>query len=122
MARGSSTTLLFASAIGATALLSLCAHALAQEARWSLDPLTSPFPCGAVKLEDNEISFQRSLIFVCNGNDILEMPAGSLMGINLVCIGTGAVMHHDFDQPGGLFDVVRKQCYLPPRRPARRKG
>jgi hypothetical protein len=95
---------------GVAALLAVCSQAHAQEPRWSLDPLRSPFPCGAVKLQENEMTFQQSLIFVCNGNDILEMPAGSLLGINLVCIGTGAVMHHDFDQPGGLFSVVRKQC------------
>lgn len=106
----------------AALLLWFCTRAAAQEPRWSLDPLTSPFPCGAVKLEDNEMSFQQSLVFVCNGNDILEMPAGSLLGINLVCMGTGAVMHHDFSEPRGLFAVVRRQCDRAPPRSARRKG
>lgn len=100
----------------AAVLLSICTHAHSQEQRWSLSPL-APFPCGAVKFDSNEIVFQRGLVIVCNGKEQLEMPAGSIMGINAVCSGTTLILHHDYAVRNGLFDILRRSCgHTRPRR------
>jgi hypothetical protein len=104
------STLPVACAAGAALLLSMCAVAHGREPRWSLDPRVAPFPCGAVDLDGNNMSFRQPLVIVCNGNEILEMPAGSLLGINVACHGTTAILHHDFDEKNALFDVARKAC------------
>ena len=62
------------------AVFFLCsAHASAQGRRYSLSPI-APFPCGAVNVEGNNITFRETIVFVCNGKEQLEMPAGSVMG------------------------------------------
>ncbi|MGP0092149.1 MAG: hypothetical protein ACLPKB_19650 [Xanthobacteraceae bacterium] len=93
------------------ATLSLCCggQASAQGRRYSLSPI-APFPCGAVTVEGNSITFRQTIVFVCNGKEQLEMPAGSIMGINAVCDGTALILHHDFGQSNGLFDIVRRRC------------
>jgi hypothetical protein len=92
-----------------------------QDARWSLQPLVAPFPCGSVKLDGNSMVFLRTMVIVCNGNPIEEMPAGSYLGINIVCLGSGAIEHHGFDQPSGLFDVARRSCSRERRSPPARR-
>ena len=69
----------------------------AQGRRYSLSPI-APFPCGAVNVDGNSITFRQTMVFVCNGKEQLEMPAGSVMGINAVCDGTTLILHHDFGQ------------------------
>lgn len=108
-----------ACAAGAALATLLVTTACSQEARWSLQPLVAPFPCGSVKLDGNSMVFLRTMVIVCNGNPIEEMPAGSYLGINIVCTGSGAIEHHGFDQPGGLFDVAHRTCSRGARRPPR---
>ncbi len=90
--------------------LSICTQAWSQQPRWSLDPLRAPFPCHAVNIDGDNVVFLKPLVFVCNGNEILEMPAGSILGINLTCSGTTGILAHNFDERGGLFDILRRQC------------
>ena len=93
------------------AMLALCCgqEASAQGLRYSLSPI-APFPCSAVSVEGNSITFRRTLVFVCNGKEQLEMPAGSIMGINAVCDGTTLILHHDFGQRSSLFDILHRRC------------
>jgi hypothetical protein len=93
------------------ATLSLCCvqQASAQGLRYSLSP-TAPFPCSAVNVEGDSISFRQTMVFVCNGKEQLEMPAGSIMGINAACDGTTLILHHDFGQRGSLFDILHRRC------------
>jgi hypothetical protein len=109
-----------ARAAGVAFAMSINTPAHSQSARWSLDPHVASFPCSAVKLEGNGMTFLKTLIITCNGNPIEEMPAGSFLGINIVCHGTGAVEHHGFDEKGGLFDVARRTCARMERRAPRR--
>jgi hypothetical protein len=71
------------------ATISICCskQASTQERRYSLSPPLAPFPCAAVNMEGNSITFRAGIVFVCNGKDLEEMPAGSIMGINAVCNG-----------------------------------
>jgi hypothetical protein len=95
------------------AILSLgCATAQGQ--RYSLSPI-APFPCGAVTVEGDSMTFHQTIVFVCNGKEQLEMPAGSIMGINAVCDGTTLILHHDFGQRGSLFDILHRRCGGSPR-------
>jgi hypothetical protein len=93
------------------AALSLCCsqQASAQGLRYPLSS-TARFPCSAVNVEGDSISFRQTMVFVCNGKEQLEMPAGSIMGINAVCDGTTLILHHDFGQRGSLFDVLHRRC------------
>ena len=93
------------------AALSLCcgSQASAQGRRYSLSPIAS-FPCGAVTVDGNSITFRQTIVFVCDGKEQLEMPAGSIMGINAVCDGTTLILHHDFSQRNSLFDIVHRRC------------
>ncbi len=84
-------------------------HTAAQGRRYSLSPV-APFPCGAVSIEGNSITFRQTIVFVCNGKEQLEMPAGSVMGINAVCNGTTLILHHDFGQSNSLFDILHRRC------------
>jgi len=97
----------------------LATNAYPQEARWSLQPFVAPFPCGSVQLDGNSMVFLKTMVIVCNGNPIEEMPAGSYLGINIVCTGSGAIEHHGFDERGGLFDVARRSCSRSERRSPR---
>ena len=94
------------------ATLSICCskQASTQERRYSLSPPLAPFPCAAVNMEGNSITFRAGIVFVCNGKDLEEMPAGSIMGINAVCDGPTLIFHHDFGQRNSLFDIVRRRC------------
>jgi len=65
--------------IGAVFFLCISTHASAQGRRYSLSPI-APFPCGAVNVEGNSITFREIIVLVCNGKEQLEMPAGSMMG------------------------------------------
>jgi hypothetical protein len=98
------------------ATLSLCCskQASAQGRRYSLSS-SAPFPCSAVNVEGDSISFRQTMVFVCNGKEQLEMPAGGIMGINAVCDGTTLILHHDFGQRGGLFDILHRRCGGSPR-------
>jgi len=58
----------------------------------------------------DSITFRQTIVFVCNGKEQLEMPAGSIMGINAVCDGTSLILHHDFGQRNSLFDIMRRTC------------
>ncbi len=95
--------------IGAVFFLCISAHASAQGRRYSLSPI-APLPCGAVNVEGNSVTFRETIVFICNGKEQLEMPAGSVMGINAVCDGTTLILHHDFDQRNSLFDILRRRC------------
>ena len=110
MAAKTRSILLIARTASAAFLISICTQSHSQSARWSLDPLVAPFPCSAVKLEGNSMVFLKTMVIVCNGNPIEEMPAGSFLGINIMCHGSGAIEHHGFDERGGLFDVARRSC------------
>ena len=101
---------IFSIALVAVALL-LCPgeQVLAQGRRYSLSPI-APFPCGAVTVQGDSITFRQTIVFVCNGKEQLEMPAGSVMGINAVCDGTMLILHHDFSQRNSLFDILRRRC------------
>jgi hypothetical protein len=90
----------------ATVLLAVCPQANAQGQRWSLSPL-APFPCGAVSLDGDSVVFKRTLVIVCNGKEQLEMPAGSILGINATCSGTALILSHGIAGRGSLFDAVR---------------
>ena len=81
----------------------------AQGRRYSLAPI-APFPCAAVSVDGNSITFRQTIVFVCNGKEQLEMPAGSVMGINAVCDGTTLILHHDFGQSNSLFDILHRRC------------
>jgi len=91
------------------AILSISFGTDAQGLRYSLSPLTA-FPCGAVSFDGNNIVFRRTMVIVCNGKEQLEMPAGSIMGINAVCDGTTLILHHDFSQRNSLFDILHRRC------------
>jgi len=105
MARGVYAILL----IGSVALLCTATQASAGGRRYSLSPI-SPFPCSAVTVEGNSITFRETIVFVCNGKEQLEMPAGSIMGINAICNGTTLILHHDFGQRNSLFDILHRRC------------
>jgi hypothetical protein len=90
-------------------IFSLYAPASAQGRRYSLSPI-APFPCAAVSVEGNSITFRQTIVFVCNGKEQLEMPAGSIMGINAVCDGTALILDHDFGQRNSLFDILHRRC------------
>ena len=94
-----------------SALYFLCigAQASAQGRRYSLSPVAA-FPCAAVNVEGDSITFRETMVFVCNGKEQLEMPAGSIMGINAVCDGTTLILHHDFGQRNSLFDILHRRC------------
>jgi len=117
---GRTRILPIARAAGVAFVMTISTQAHSQSARWSLDPLVTPFPCGAVKLAGNSMVFLKTMVIVCKGNPIEEMPAGSFLGINIVCHGAGAVEHHGFDERGGLFDVARRSCGRIERRAPRR--
>jgi len=95
--------------ICAVFFLCISTNASAQGRRYSLSPI-APFPCDAVNVEGNSITFRQTMVFVCNGKEQLEMPAGSVMGINAVCDGTTLILHHDFGQKNSLFDILRRRC------------
>ncbi len=95
--------------IGAVFLACIGTQASAQGRRYSLSPI-APFPCSAVTVEGNSITFRETIVFVCNGKEQLEMPAGSIMGINAVCTGTTLILHHDFGQRNSLFDILHRRC------------
>lgn len=67
-----------------TVLLSVCTHGHAQGQRWSLSP-RAPFPCSAVSFDGDNVVFRRTLVIVCNGKEQLEMPGGSILGVNATC-------------------------------------
>jgi hypothetical protein len=90
----------------ATVLLSVCTQTQAQGQRWSLSPV-APFPCGAVSFDGGSVVFERTLVIVCNGKEQLEMPAGSILGINATCSGTALILSHGIAGRGSLFDAVR---------------
>ncbi len=56
------------------------------------------------------MTFRETIVFVCNGKEQLEMPAGSIMGINAVCSGTTLILHRDFAQRNSLFDILHRRC------------
>jgi hypothetical protein len=95
--------------IVAVFLVGIGTHAFAQGQRYSLSPI-APFPCGTVSMQGNSITFRETIVFVCNGKEQLEMPAGSVMGINAVCNGTTLILHHDFGQRNSLFDILHRRC------------
>jgi hypothetical protein len=117
----SRVTTLLAGAAGAALTFALAGDACSQEGWWSLQPRVVPFPCSWVKLDGNSMVFLKRMVFVCNGNPIEEMPAGSYLGINIVCSGSGAIEYHGFDAPGGLFDVARRTCSRGDRRMPRKR-
>ena len=61
-------------------------------------------------MNGNSITFRETIVFVCNGKEQLEMPAGSIMGINVSCDGTTLILHHDFGQRNSLFDILHRRC------------
>jgi hypothetical protein len=93
--------------IGAAGLLALCSETSAQGLRYSLSPAV-PFPCRAVSFDGNAIVFRTTMVFVCNGKEQLEMPAGSIMGTNAICSGTALMLSHGISGRGSLFDIVRR--------------
>jgi hypothetical protein len=95
--------------VAATLLLCCNNQASAQGRRYSLSPI-APFPCSAVNVEGNNISFRQTIVFVCNGKEQLEMPAGSIMGVNAICDGTTLILDHDFGKRGSLFDILHRRC------------
>jgi hypothetical protein len=95
--------------MGAVYFVCFCTQAFAQGRRYSLSPI-APFPCAAVSVDGNSMTFRETIVFVCNGKEQLEMPAGSIMGINAVCSGTTLILHHDFAQRNSLFDILRRRC------------
>ncbi len=103
--------------ISAVLVLCIGTQASAQGRRYSLSPV-APFPCAAVSVDGNSITFRQTIVFVCNGKEQLEMPAGSIMGINAICDGTTLILHHDFAQRSSLFDILHRRCGV---RPASRK-
>jgi hypothetical protein len=121
MARKTRLPSAIALAAGLALFVSICTQAYSREPRWSLDPIIVPFPCGAVNLDGDHMTFLEPLVFVCNGNEIEEFPAGSYLGINIMCYGATAIMDHNFDQKNGLFDVARKSCLRVQRRAPARK-
>ena len=90
-----------------TILLSGGTQTYAQGQRWSLSPL-APFPCGAVNFDGNSVVFRKTLVIVCDGKEQLEMPAGSILGINAKCSGTALILDHGIADRGSLFDAVRR--------------
>ncbi|MGB7102160.1 MAG: hypothetical protein WBD95_25785 [Xanthobacteraceae bacterium] len=95
--------------IAAAFLVCIGTQVSAQGRRYSLAPI-APFPCGAVSLQGNNITFRETIVFVCNCKEQLEMPAGSIMGINAICDGTTLILHYDFGQRNSLFDILHRRC------------
>jgi hypothetical protein len=95
--------------ICAVFLLCISTNASTQGRRYSLSPI-APLPCEAVSVNGNSITFRETIVFVCNGKEQLEMPAGSIMGINASCDGTTLILHHDFGQRNSLFDILHRRC------------
>jgi hypothetical protein len=89
-----------------TMLLSVSTETHAQGQRWSLSP-RAPFPCDAVSFDGNNVVFRRTLVIVCDGKERLEMPAGSILGINATCSGTALILSHDVAERGSLFEAAR---------------
>jgi hypothetical protein len=90
-----------------TILLAVDADAYAQGQRYSLSP-RAPFPCGAVSFDGSNTVFRRTLVIVCDGKEQLEMPAGSILGINAICSGTALIMSHDVPEQGSFFEAARR--------------
>jgi hypothetical protein len=101
--------------IGVAIVFVFCSQAHAQGLRYSLSP-RAPFPCGAVSFDGDNIVFRRTMVFVCNGKEQLEMPAGSIMGVNAICSGTALILSHAVSGPGSLFNIVRRCSRPRPRR------
>jgi hypothetical protein len=93
----------------AVLFLCICTQTFAQGRRYSLSPI-APFPCAAVNVEGDSITFRETIVFVCSGKEQLEMPAGSIMGINAVCDGTTLILHHGFGERNSLFDILHRRC------------
>ncbi len=56
--------------IGAAVLVCIGTQAFAQGRRYSLAPIAL-FPCGAVNIQGNSITFHETIVFVCNGKEQL---------------------------------------------------
>jgi hypothetical protein len=112
---------LFAGAAGAALAFAVATDVSSPEGWWALQPRVVPFSCSWVKLDGNSMVFLKRMVIVCNGNPIEEMPAGSYLGINIVCSGSGAIEYHDFDVQGGLFDVAHRTCLRGDRRMPRKR-
>ncbi len=90
-----------------TVLVSVCTETHAQGQRYSLSP-RAPFPCDAVSFDGSNAVFRRTLVIVCDGKEQLEMPAGSILGVNAVCSGTALIMSHDVPERGSFFEAARR--------------
>jgi len=101
--------------IGVAILLASWAQTNAQGLRYSLGP-PARFPCGAVTFDGENIVFRRTMVFVCDGKEQLEMPGGSIMGVNAICSGTALILSHAVSGPGSLFEIVRRCGHTRSRR------
>ena len=87
-------------------LLSVSTETHAQGQRWSLSP-RAPFPCDTVSFDGGNAVFRKTLVIVCDGKEQLEMPAGSILGVNATCSGTTLILSHDVPDRGNFFEAAR---------------
>lgn len=85
-----------------------------QAINWSLGPMQAPFPCRAVSFDGAQVVFKQPFNVFCGGQLKIDLPAGSIMGINAVCNGTTAILFHGSDVATNyektLFGILSKQC------------
>jgi hypothetical protein len=81
---------------------------------WSLEPLTNPFPCDAVRLAPTSITFLKPLRISCNGRQFLNPLPGSTYVASYACDRTSGVILLDEGalqkHPNNLLQIIRKDC------------
>lgn len=106
-------------AIATAAVMLFGSVALAQEMRWSLDPLETPFPCEGTRLSDFGFHVQQPIIITCHGQPALGFDAGKGMeGMSYACgpsAGTDGTILQDpqaIANANGrdLVSVVKRSC------------
>jgi hypothetical protein len=99
-----------------TALVSLCySQSFAQNIEeWSLEPLTTPFPCDTVRLSATSVIFLKSLKITCNGTLFINPLSGSSYSFSYACDHTTGVILLDEaamqKHSNHLLQVIRKDC------------
>jgi hypothetical protein len=68
-----------------------------------------------VSFDGSNIVFRESFVIASNGKEQLEMPAGSILGINAVCEGTTFILSHGIAGENSMFEIVSRCGRARPR-------
>jgi hypothetical protein len=103
------------SCFAAFGLSLFCLQSLAQNVEeWSLDPITTRFPCDNVRLTTTSFTFVKSMKITCNGKQYLNPQPGSSYAVSYACDRTSGVILLDEaamqKHPNHLLQVIRRDC------------